>query len=69
MKKTASFRLSLALFLGLLFTSFSLSAQKLERKGTLGIQMENNEEGDGLHVRAVIPNTTASKLTSDRLSP
>ena len=62
MKKTASLRLSLALFLGLLLTSFSLTAQKLERKGTLGIQMENNEEGDGLHVRAVIPNTTASNI-------
>lgn len=48
-----------ALFL--LLAPFS-HAQQLERKGTLGIQMVNNEEGDGLFVQRVFPSTTASNI-------
>lgn len=38
----------------------SSHAQKLERKGTFGVRMENAAEGKGIRVLDVIPQTTAS---------
>lgn len=46
----------------LLFIPLFHSAQGLERKGTLGILMKNNEQGDGLLVEQVFSPTTASQI-------
>ncbi|MEN0006218.1 MAG: PDZ domain-containing protein [Bacteroidota bacterium] len=46
----------------LLTCCYVVQAQELARKGTLGIQMQDNTKGKGLEVLRVFDNTTASAL-------
>lgn len=61
MKTQYIFRFT-ALLSFLFMISLNSFGQELSRKGTLGIQMENNDASTGISVVKVFPNTTASAL-------